>query len=70
MKVSQRKLARFMGVSPQMLTALKKRTRRMSAISAIKAEERTGVPKEELIFLDGPELIERLRAEYPEEEAS
>ena len=63
----QKNLANFLGVSPSMLSALKNKTRQMGKETAIQGESRTGIPKEELLFLDGEKLIERLQKAYTKE---
>ena len=58
---TQKEIAKILGISPQSISALKKRTRNLSKRKALVLAARTGIPKEELFFADGPELIEKLR---------
>lgn len=62
--ISQKELSEMLGISQQHLSSVKKCKRRLGRRAAARGAARTGIPEQELLFLDGIALIARLRQAY------
>ena len=58
---TQKQMASFLDISPQYLSDIKQKRRTLGKASALRISEKTGLPFQDVAFLDGEEFIKKIK---------
>ena len=57
---TQRQLARYLGISPQYLSDIKKERRTLGKAAAMRISHKTGIPVADMLFLNGADFVRKM----------
>ena len=63
-KINQKEIAKYVGVSQQIICDIKKKRRTFGKQNAIRISKLTEIPFKRLTFENGEELLDKLRSAY------